>query len=132
MATKKAITKQISISRSPRDTYLFFSDFGNFVHSGMIKEVKKIGKDRYEAVSDAGKAVVQCYHDESKMIMDHDFIAGPLIWNVYGRVVPNSDGSEVLYTFIRPDNMSDADFESQLKMYDIELQNLKKFLESQR
>jgi hypothetical protein len=46
---------------------------------------------------------------------------GGIEWNVYVRVVPNQNGSTTTWTFIRPDALSDEDFESQLKGYDLEI-----------
>jgi hypothetical protein len=50
-----------------------------------------------------------------------NIVGGGIEWNVYVRVVPNQKGSTTTWTFIRPDRLSDEDFESQLKGYDLEI-----------
>jgi hypothetical protein len=54
-------------------------------------------------------------------ILDHVFVGGGIKWNVYVRIVPNQSGSTTTWTFVRPDGLSDEDFESQLKGYDSEI-----------
>jgi hypothetical protein len=63
-------------------------------------------------------------------ILDHIFIGGGLEWHVFVRIIPNQSGSTTTWTFIRPDGLDEKQFEEQLKMYDIEINNWQKALES--
>jgi hypothetical protein len=45
------------------------------------------------------------------------------------RVVPNEEGSTTTWTFMRPDGLTDDQFQEQLKGFDVEVNNLKKYLE---
>jgi hypothetical protein len=45
------------------------------------------------------------------------------------RVVPNEEGSTTSWMFMRPDGLTDDQFQEQLKGFDIEVNNLKEFLE---
>jgi hypothetical protein len=62
-------------------------------------------------------------------ILDHTFVGGGLEWNVYMRVVPNEEGSTTTWTFMRPDGLTDDQFQEQLKGFDVEVNNLKNYLE---
>jgi hypothetical protein len=62
-------------------------------------------------------------------ILDHEFVGGGLEWKVYVRVVPNEKGSTTTWTFMRPDGLTDDQFLEQLKGFDIEVNNWKRYLE---
>jgi hypothetical protein len=62
-------------------------------------------------------------------ILDHEFIGGGLKWKVYVRVVPNNGGSTTTWTFMRPDGFTDEQFQEQLKGFDVEINNWKRYLE---
>lgn len=61
--------------------------------------------------------------------MDHIFIAGGIEWNVFVRIIPNAKGSTTTWIFVRPDNLTDEQFEEQLKMFDVEISGWKNALE---
>ncbi|HEX7180036.1 MAG TPA: hypothetical protein VF220_09955, partial [Nitrososphaeraceae archaeon] len=62
-------------------------------------------------------------------ILDHIFIAGQIEWNVFIRIVPNEKGSTTTWAFVRPDSLTDEQFEEQLKMFDQEILGWKNALE---
>jgi hypothetical protein len=63
-------------------------------------------------------------------IMDHVFIGGGLEWNVFVRVVPNQSGSTTSWMFMRPNELNDDQFEDQLKIFDVEIDQWKIALEN--
>ncbi|MDP8905896.1 MAG: hypothetical protein M3M88_00040 [Thermoproteota archaeon] len=62
-------------------------------------------------------------------ILEHIFIGGGLEWSVFVRVTPNQTGSTTTWTFLRPDCLDDKQFEEQLQMFDLEIDNWKHALE---
>jgi hypothetical protein len=62
-------------------------------------------------------------------ILDHEFVGAGLEWKVYVRVVPNEEGSTTSWTFMRLDGLTDEQFQEQLKGFDEEVNNWKKYLE---
>jgi hypothetical protein len=63
-------------------------------------------------------------------ILDHTFIGGGLKWHVFVRIIPNEDGSTVIWTFIKPDGLSNNQFEKQLEKFDTEIDDWKSALEN--
>src|ERR671932_431894 len=70
----------------------------------------------------AGKSKIR-YNTLSRElgILDHIFIGGGLEWHIYVRVIPNQTGSTTTWTFIRPDGLTEEQFEEQLKGFDNEI-----------
>jgi hypothetical protein len=62
-------------------------------------------------------------------ILDHIFVGGGLEWQVFVRIIPNEDGSTVTLIFIRPDGLSEDQFEKQLINFGTEISNWKSALE---
>ena len=62
-------------------------------------------------------------------ILDHKFIGASLNWKIYVRVVPNEEGSSTTWTYMRPDGLTDEQFQERLKGVDVEINNWKRYLE---
>jgi hypothetical protein len=62
-------------------------------------------------------------------ILDHHFIGGGLEWDVHTRIIPNHKGSTTIWAFVRPDGLTEEQFEEQLKGFDMEIDNWIKALE---
>jgi hypothetical protein len=63
-------------------------------------------------------------------IFDHDFIDPQASWTVPARVIANGGGAEFIITFFQPPGFTDAFFDQQIKLVDIELAKLKELLEN--
>ncbi|HUB96883.1 MAG TPA: hypothetical protein VL993_13255, partial [Stellaceae bacterium] len=63
-------------------------------------------------------------------ILDHDFVDPQASWTVPARVIRNGDGTEFMITFFQPPGFTDAFFDEQIKLVDIELATLKDLLEA--
>jgi hypothetical protein len=78
-----------------------------------------------------GTSKVKMNSDQSKGILDHEFIDPQEgHWKVPARVVPGSEGAHFMITFTKPDPMPDEAFEAGMKLLDEELLQLKKRLEN--
>jgi hypothetical protein len=122
VAPRKVVIKMMTVKRGIDDVFGFFENMKNMEIGGAIKSVAK-GKDgwwTFEHVI-AGKSKIRSRTNKEFGILDHVFVGGGIEWNVYVRIVPNQSGSTTTWTFVRPDGLSDEDFESQLKGYDSEI-----------
>jgi hypothetical protein len=130
MAPRQVIVKVLTVNKPTNQVFDFFSDVKNMEIGGAIKSVVKGDDDwwQFEHIV-SGKSRVKVNPFPNLGILDHKFVGGGLEWNVYMRVVPNEEGSTTTWTFMRPDGLTDDQFQEQLKGFDVEVNNLKKYLE---
>ena len=62
-------------------------------------------------------------------ILDDDFIDSQPNRTVHARVIANCGGAEFMITLFQPPSFTDAFFDEQMKLVDIELAKLKELLE---
>jgi hypothetical protein len=129
---RKVIVKTMSVSRGTNTVFEFFKDVKNMESGGILKDITKAEEDGWwKFHTPAGEARLKLSRVEQELgVIDHVFVGNGLVWKVYVRIVPNRDGSTVSWTFIRPDGLSDKEFEEQLDAFDIEIEGWKKDLES--
>jgi len=130
MAPKQVIVKVLTVNKPANQVFEFFSNVKNMEIGGAIKSVTRDDDDwwKFDHIV-SGKSKVKVKPFQNLGILDHTFVGGGLEWNVYMRVVPNEEGSATSWMFMRPDGLTDDQFQEQLKGFDIEVNNLKKFLE---
>ena len=130
MTPRQVIVKVMTVSKPADKVFDFFSDVKNMEIGGAIKSVTK-GYDNWWDFDHvvAGKGRMKVIHVHGFGILDHEFVGGGLEWKVYVRVVPNEEGSTATWTFMRPDGLTDDQFQEQLKGFDVEVSNRKKYLE---
>jgi hypothetical protein len=128
---RKVIVKTLTTTESANKVFDFFANMKNMEIGGAIKLMEK-GEDGWWTFehSVAGKSSMKHTLSHEFGIIDHIFIGGGLEWNVFVRVVPNQSGSTTTWTFMRPDGLSDEQFEDQLKMFDVEIDHWKTALEN--
>jgi len=130
MALRKVIVKELTVKKPANQVFDFFSNVKNMEIGGAIKSVTKGEGDWWQfdhTVAGKGKMKVTPVSDFG--ILDHEFVGAGLEWKVYVRVVPNDEGSTTTWTFMRPDGLTDGQFQEQLKGFDLEINNWKKYLE---
>ena len=129
---KKTIVK-IMVSQKSKDTVFdFFENVKNLELGGIINNVVK-DRDGWSAFNHvvAGNARIKIVVKDRKLgVLDHLFEGGGLSWTVYVRIIDNGYGSTTTWTFLKPDDLSDSQFEDQLKMFDREIENWNKHLQS--
>jgi hypothetical protein len=128
---KKVIVKTMTIEKNANEVFDFFNDMKSMEIGGAIKSLRK-GEDGWWTFEHniAGKSKMKHNSVPQYGILDHVFIGGGLKWNVFVRVIQNQSGSTTTWTFLRPDGINDKQFEEQLKMFDIEINNWQKALEN--
>lgn len=130
MAPRQVIVKELTVNKPANQVFDFFSNVKNMEIGGAIKSVTKGEGDWWQfdhTVAGKGKMKVTSVSDFG--ILDHEFVGAGLEWKVYVRVVPNVEGSTTTWTFMRPDGLTDGQFQEQLKGFDLEINNWKKYLE---
>jgi hypothetical protein len=128
---KKVIVKTMTIEKNANEVFDFFNDMKNMEIGGAIKSLRK-GEDGWWIFEHkiAGKSKMKHISVPQYGILDHVFIGGGLKWNVFVRIIQNQSGSTITWTFLRPDGLNDKQFEEQLKMFDIEINNWQEALEN--
>ena len=126
---RSVIVKTLLTKKDTKNTFEFFKNLKNWESGGALKNIRK-EDGWWHADTPFGQAKIRLREDERFGILDHDFVGGGGSWTVFCRVTPNESGSTVTWTFIRPEPMTQAQFEEQLKNFDVEMQGWKKALES--
>ncbi len=127
---KKTIVK-IMVSQKSKDTVFdFFEDAKNMETGGAISNIVKDLDDWYTFNHEvAGKARLKIISKNRELgILDHLFEGGGLSWTVYVRIINNGYGSTTTWTFLKPHELTDSQFENQLKGFDVEIENWNKYL----
>jgi pimeloyl-ACP methyl ester carboxylesterase len=121
----------VCIARPPVEVYEFASDPRNLPRwaTGLASsEVKRDGDD-WIADAPFGTVRVRFVQRNSFGVMDHDvtLASGVTVHNLM-RVVPNRDGSELVFTLIRQPGMSDGQFAKDRAAVENDLKALKDLL----
>lgn len=128
--TRKVIVKTMTVDKGVDQVFDFFENIKNMEVGGAIKEVTK-GEDGWwtfeHTVTGKSKLKQRSIHEFG--ILDHHFIGGGLEWDVHTRIIPNHKGSTTIWAFVRPDGLTEEQFEEQLKGFDMEIDNWIKALE---
>ncbi len=130
---RKVITKTMTVSRNASDVFNFFENVKLSMEAGGAAKSVTKGEDgwwTFDHVS-GGEAKLKHTPDRNTGVLDHRFVGAGLDWRVYVRIVPNRGGSTTSWTFVRPDGMTDEDFEMQLHGFDHEIALWKKMLEDE-
>lgn len=128
---RKVIVKTMITTKSVDEVFDFFANMKNMELGGAIRSMEKIDDDWWIFDhSVLGKSRMKHTLSHEFGIVDHVFIGSGLEWKVFVRVVPNQSGSTTCWTFIRPDSLSDGQFEEQLKMFDVEIDHWRTALEN--
>jgi hypothetical protein len=130
MMPRQVIVKVMTVNKPADKVFDFFSDVKNMEIGGAIKSVAK-GDDNWWDFDHvvAGKVRMKVIPVHDSGILDHQFVGGGLEWKIYVRVVPNEEGSTTTWTFMRLDGLTDNQFQEQIKVFDVEVNNWKKHLE---
>ena len=119
------------VSQKSKDTvFNFFEDAKNLEIGGAISNIINDKDDWYtfnHVV--AGSARLKIVANNRQLgILDHLFEGGGLSWKVYVRIINNGYGSTTTWTFLKPHGLTDAQFEEQLKGFDVEVEKWNKHL----
>jgi len=121
---KKTIVKIMVSEKSKDSVFKFFENAKNLEIGGAISNIIKDSDDWYifnHIVT--GSAQLKIISKDTELgILDHLFEGEGLSWIVYVRIINNGYGSTTTWTFLKPDGLTDTQFEEQLKGFDIEVE----------
>ena len=129
----RSVTISLYIDVTPDMVYSFASDPANlpaWVPSFFLSIEKVNG--RWVAQSPEGEVTFAFVDANPYHVLDHTitFASGVEITNPM-RVIPNGDGSELMFTLFQPDGMSDEEFEDDLLHVQNDLDMLRELLEDE-
>lgn len=127
---RSVIVKTLVTKKGTKEIFDFFKNLKNWETGGALKNIRDGDDGWWISDSPFGEVRIRLRHDERSGILDHDFVGGGGKWTVFSRVTPNESGSTVSWLFIRPEQMTQIQFEEQLKNFDSEILGWKKALES--
>jgi len=130
---QEARTVSISIQRAADAVYAYLSDPANMPRwSLFIKAMARDG-NAWVATTPEGTVRIRFAGPNQLGVVDHHVRVNPEL-EVYVpfRVVPNQEGSEVLFTVFRLAGMSDKQFADDVAMVTTDLRRLKDALERSR
>lgn len=129
----KAKTISLFIAAAPQRVYEFASAPGNlplWVPS-FCQSVERVG-DEWVVHSPQGRVVFTFVPRNDLGVLDHTvrLADGVQLTNPM-RVIPNGTGSEVMFTLLQREGMSDRQFEEDAGLVQSDLHNLRRLLEAQ-
>jgi hypothetical protein len=127
---QKTIVKIMVSEKSKDRVFGFFEDAKNLEIGGSISNVVKEADEwyRFNHVV-AGNARLKIVNKNRELgILDHLFEGEDLSWTVYVRIIINGYGSTTTWTFLKPDELTEIQFEEQLKGFDREIENWNRYL----
>lgn len=131
--TARSVTKTVRVACAPQAAFDFLADLGNWP-SWAIVNVKATSRsadpDWWDMVTPHGTALLRMRADARHGILDHDFVDPQASWTVPARVIANGSGAEFMITFFQPPSFTDAYFDEQIALVDIERAKLKALLEA--
>jgi len=121
----------VSVNRTSSEVYEYVSNPANLPKwaGGLSGSIRKVDED-WIAESPMGTVKVRFVEKNKFGILDHDVML-PSGENVYNpiRVVPNNDGSELVFTLYQRPGMSDQMFAEDAEIVRQDLERLKNVLE---
>jgi hypothetical protein len=121
----------VSINRSAAQVYEFASNPENLPKwaAGLSGSIKKVNED-WIAESPMGSVKVKFAEQNKFGVLDHDVTlpSGVKVYNPM-RILPNKDGSELVFTLYRRPDLSDQEFTEDAKSVEKDLAKLKALLE---
>lgn len=129
--TLEARHVSVSIARSPDDVYRFASNPENLSHwaSGLGRARRGAGGE-WTVEGPLGEVKVRFADRNALGVLDHDVTlpSGVTVHNAF-RVIPNGDGSELVFTVFRLPGQSEQEFEADARTVEKDLRVLKQILE---
>jgi polyketide cyclase/dehydrase/lipid transport protein len=121
----------VSINRSAAQVYEFASNPENLPKwaEGLSGSIKRVNED-WIAESPMGRVKVKFAEKNQFGVLDHEVTlpSGVKVYNPM-RILPNNDGSELIFTLYRRPDVSDQEFAEDAKAVEKDLAKLKNLLE---
>ena len=135
IATWPARHLSVSIARPPSEVYAFAADPANLTRwaAGLARGFSRGGDGSWVAASPMGEVIVRFVERNALGVLDHDVTlpGGETVTNPV-RVVPNGNGSEVVFTLFHRPGMTDDDVARDAAAVQRDLETLRGLLERAR
>lgn len=127
--TAEARTVAVSIARPPEVVYAFVHDVRNLPRWSFFTSVQDRGDGRWLVGTPQGEVELRMAERNDLGVVDHHvrLASGEML--VPMRVVPNGDGSEVVFTVFRAPGMADDAFAADVAQVEYDLARLRDVLE---
>jgi hypothetical protein len=127
----KSTTLSVTIAAAPERVYAFASNPENLPRwvPSFFKSVELVDGE-WVAQSPLGRVGFEFVHDNDLGVLDHTVTlpTGARLTNPM-RVIPNGDGSEILFTLIQHEDMTDQQFQEDAELVLGDLHTLRRLLE---
>lgn len=127
----KSTTLSVTIAAAPERVYAFASNPENLPRwvPSFFKSVERVDGE-WVAQSPLGRVGFEFVHDNDLGVLDHTVTlpTGARLTNPM-RVIPNGDGSEILFTLIQHEDMTDQQFQEDAELVLGDLHTLRRLLE---
>lgn len=127
----KSNTLSVTIAAAPERVYAFASNPENLPRwvPSFFKSVELVDGE-WVAQSPLGRVGFEFVHDNDLGVLDHTVTlpTGARLTNPM-RVIPNGDGSEILFTLIQHEDMTDQQFQEDAELVLGDLHTLRRLLE---
>jgi uncharacterized protein YndB with AHSA1/START domain len=127
----RSAIKSVDIQASPEKVFAFLANPMNWPQYAVanLRSVRPGQDGWFHAVTKFGEGVLKVNAVKELGVFDHVWKDPQATWQVYSRVVPNSEGATVMMTLFQPTVMSDQQFDTAMKEMDKEMKMLKEILE---
>ncbi len=95
----------------------------------IMPDAKQNGDGSWSFSTPRGNANLKFKHNKTFGILDHLYQDEENLWDVPMRVVPSGNESEVIITIVKPDTLTDAQFDERMKEINQLFENLKQIVE---
>ncbi len=95
----------------------------------MMPDAKQNDDGSWSFSTPRGNANLKFMQNKTFGILDHLYVDDESSWEVPMRVVSNGDESEVIITLLKPEVLTDEQFDERMKELEILFGNLKKIIE---
>ena len=97
--------------------------------SQMIPDAQKTKDGWWKFNSPRGPAKLKFNENKELGILDHLYVDQESKWNVPMRVISNGDESEIIITLIKPESLTDEQFDERMNEIGQVFENLKELIE---
>jgi hypothetical protein len=126
----EARTVAVTVRRPPQVVYAYAADPRVMPDWSFIESVEPIEDGWVATVPGGARSILRFTPPNELGVLDHDVEVGKgVVVHVPMRVVPNGDGSEVLFTVFRSPEMSDDEFAADVAIVEADLATLRDLLE---
>ena len=123
MTRSRTIT--INVSRKTGDVFDAILD----LPPKMTENAKKNADGSWSFTTPRGPAYLKFNENKSFGILDHVFKDNEAKWDVPMRVVSSGDESEIMITLVKPDEITDEQFNERMKEMEELVSTMKKIIE---